>query len=203
MPITSLQASLAPRDAASITPPMPPQTSTAPASATPRPTSSARAASSWSGAPLPITAICGRRLTSPLAAEGPSADALIPPLDARAVAQPSQVVLEPPLRASRRAVDEPATPAQVPHLEGIPLQVVALHLGGLGVGALVGLQVGHAVVLGVERCRGPDRGEPAGGVVVRHEHPVFAEERASLRPAALIRYERHERPAVHRPACAV
>ncbi len=66
IPITSPPASRAPREAASITPLRPPQTSTAPASAMPRPTASA----SWSASPSalapPITEIwTGRSLIRP------------------------------------------------------------------------------------------------------------------------------------------
>src|SRR3954454_3083426 len=63
IPITSPPASRAPREAPSITPPMPPHTTTAPLMAMSCPTSSASGWSSSSGVPLPITAICGRRVT--------------------------------------------------------------------------------------------------------------------------------------------
>src|SRR5438874_13553185 len=116
MPITSPPASRAPRDAASITPPMPPQTSAAPPSAIRRPTSSARLASSASGAPLPITAICGRRVTAQLAAEGTAVDALVAALDSRAVSQPLQLGLEPLLGRTRRAVRELAAVTEVSQL---------------------------------------------------------------------------------------
>lgn len=59
IPITSPPASAAAREAASITPPPPPQTTATPASASPRPTSSASVqVSDPSSIPLPpITAI--------------------------------------------------------------------------------------------------------------------------------------------------
>src|SRR5215211_8725401 len=66
MPITSPPAERAPRDAASITPLIPPQTRTAPASPIRRPTSSASGPSSSSRVPLPITATCGGLLISRL-----------------------------------------------------------------------------------------------------------------------------------------
>src|SRR3954462_581735 len=157
MPITSPPAARAPRDAASITPPIPPQTSTAPASPMARPTASASAASSSSGAPFPITAICGGRIMSTLGAVRTTVDALVSPLDAGAVAQPPQLGLEALLRLPLRAVGEPSAVAEVPQLEGIVAQGVALDLRRPRPGALVGLQVGDAVVLGVERRRGPDR----------------------------------------------
>ncbi len=60
MPIATPSASAAPRQAASITPVIPPQTSVTPASASRRPTSSASRATSESGSHFdaPITATC-------------------------------------------------------------------------------------------------------------------------------------------------
>src|SRR3954451_21563922 len=58
-PTVTPPASLAPRHAAAMTPPSPPQTSTAPPRASARPTSSATASSSASASPAPTTATYG------------------------------------------------------------------------------------------------------------------------------------------------
>src|SRR3954470_1950505 len=128
-----------------------------------------------------------------LAAEGTSVDPLVAPLDARALPQALELALEALLRPADWAGGEASAVAQVVELEGIAPQVVALDLGRPDPGALVRLQIGDAVVLGVQRRRRAYRGELARTVVVGHEDPVFAQQRPLLGPVPLIRQKRQKR----------
>src|SRR3954471_28999 len=91
-----------------------------------------------------------------------SVDLLVAPTDSGAGPEPGKTRLEVELLFPGRTLGQHASVAEVVQLEGIRLQVVALHVGWRGVDTIAGTRIGHAIVLDVDVMPSADPRELAG-----------------------------------------